>query len=1281
MAKKLGLSGKDINLSMIKVGNTVEHQISKEYCIPLTDKTGKVWNVDAVGINEISARIRKVDLSNLPELFVGISNSEVGRPYGEIDMLIGANYSELLPRVVQTNQGLQLLENQFGFSVRGRHEKVTGQVCRTSHITVRTHKLSSYVNLNEISIESTDILKRKLDNFFAVEEVGVKCDPQCIKCLCRDCPGSNISLKEQRELTLIEEGLRYDEKQKCWQARYPWIKDPGDLKNNVKVANARLITTENRLKKLGIEYANKYQNEMEDMVNRGVARKLSDKEVLEYKGPIHYIHHHEVLKPESSSTPLRIVFNSSASYMGQKLNDFWAKGPDIVNSLIGVLFRFRQDNVAIVGDISKMYHTVKISELDEHTHRFVWRDLDTNRPPDQYVLTTVTFGDRPSGTIATLALRHTAERFGGEFPVVQDMIINNTYVDDILYSTDTIENALRLIKDTENILSQGNFRVKHWIVSGHCKNCQINVVSSDSEKILGLNWNPVEDFFSFTVKVNFSYRVRKIRSGPNLKSHDIDDKFPEVLTRRMILSQIASLYDPLGFAVPVTLKGKILMRSMIAKENSNGGIKWDDPLDSDVVKEWKIFFKELYGLERLTLKRTLKPSNAIGSPSLVLFSDGSMQAYGVCAYVRWQIREDEFESNLIVAKNKIAPMKQLSIPRLELCGALMSARLRDTIVKEFKWKFESIYHIVDSSIVRSQIQKESHGFNAYVAVRIAEIQVKTDPKEWWWIDTTQNVADLTSKPCSPEKIGRDSVWQKGPKFLTLPVSEWPIKQTYENELTDRVGITMTVAKVNQDNQILQIINVDRFSDYYKLLRVTCRVLAVFKYKSFRGICKEPTVNGIAEAELLWIKEMQRDIGDWKVKFKRLGPTMENEVIVVGQRISNWLRENWNRENFILIPANHPVTRLYISYLHNFDHAGVETTLAKLQRKFWVPRARKVIRMIKNKCVTCRRLAKQLQDQRMGQVRAERMKPAPPFYHTSVDLFGPLTIRDTVKKRTHGKGFGVIFNCLVTRAIYLDLAEGYSTDDFLKTFQRFVSIRGAPKYMYSDKGTQLISASKKVETIGEKEGVIWVFSIPSDAPWYNGASEALIKSVKRGLIIAIGDSVLNFGELQTALFCIANLLNERPIGTKPGFSLELGSYLCPNDLLLGRSSCYCPNGMYELDSDNRRRLEFIRKITESFWKKWHRDYFPSMLIRQKWHTSKRDVRVGDVVLIQDSNLVRGAWKLAQVIRADPGRDGVVRDVDLRYKIVKHGKGYDGDMDKIIGRSVHRLVVLLPVEEQV
>ncbi|XP_068246562.1 uncharacterized protein [Palaemon carinicauda] len=305
-----------------------------------------------------------------------------------------------------------------------------------------------------------------------------------------------------------------------------------------------------------------------------------------------------------------------------------------------------------------------------------------------------------------------------------------------------------------------------------------------------------------------------------------------------------------------------------------------------------------------------------------------------------------------------------------------------------------------------------------------------------------------------------------------------------------------------------------------------------------------------------------------------------------------------------------------------------------------------------------------------------MKPAPPFYYTAIDLFGPLTIRDTVKRRTHGKAFGVIFNCLVTRAVHLDLAEGYSTDDFLTTFQRFIAIRGAPKIIYSDKGTQLISASKKIENIGEKEGVTWIFNMPSAAPWYNGASEVLIKSVKRCLCISVGDNVLNFGELQTALISIANLMNERPIGTKPGFSLELGGYLCPNDLLLGRSTCFCPSGMYDISGDHKRRLKFIQSIIESFWKKWHRDYFPSLLIRQKWHTTRRNVRVGDVVLVQDSNVVRGAWKLVQVIKADPGQDGVVRDVDLRYKIIKHGKGYDGGVDKIMCRSVHSHVGLDP-----
>ena len=145
------------------------------------------------------------------------------------------------------------------------------------------------------------------------------------------------------------------------------------------------------------------------MVNRGVTRKLTKAELRNYKGPIHYISHHEVLKPDSKSTPVRIVFNSSAKYMVHVLNRYWAKGPDILNNILAVLLRFREYGVAFIGDIEKMYHTVATNALDQHTHRFLWHDIETTREPDIYVKQSVPFGDKPSGAIATVTLRKTAE--------------------------------------------------------------------------------------------------------------------------------------------------------------------------------------------------------------------------------------------------------------------------------------------------------------------------------------------------------------------------------------------------------------------------------------------------------------------------------------------------------------------------------------------------------------------------------------------------------------------------------------------------------------------------------------------------------------------------------------------------------------------------------------------------------------------------------------------------------------------------------------------------------
>ena len=162
--------------------------------------------------------------------------------------------------------------------------------------------------------------------------------------------------------------------------------------------------------------------------------------------------------------------------------------------------------------------------------------------------------------------------------------------------------------------------------------------------------------------------------------------------------------------------------------------------------------------------------------------------------------------------------------------------------------------------------------------------------------------------------------------------------------------------------------------------------------------------------------------------------------------------------------------------------------------------------------------------------------------------------------------------------------------------------------------------------------------------------------------------------------MANLINERPIGAKPGCDVDLGTYLSPNDLLLGRTSNKAPTDMCITNTSISKCFKYVEEVINCFWKKWTRDFFPALIVRAKWHVGKRNVQPGDIVLVKDSNALRGKWKLAQVVTAVPGSDNKVRNVTLRYKAVKSGVNYNGQRDTVIDRSVHNIVVIVPVEEQ-
>ena len=222
--------------------------------------------------------------------------------------------------------------------------------------------------------------------------------------------------------------------------------------------------------------------------------------------------------------------------------------------------RFRENEVAFIGDIKKMYHTIKTTVLDQHTHRFLWRDMVTDKAPDTYVIQRVSFGDKPSETIATMALRKKAEMGSEQFPDAAKIVKDNTYMDDIIESTPDLPTAQKLMQDIETLIIKGGFKLKEWIFSRDSSNGKMSIPNESNvatEKVLGVNWDPIKDHLCFSAKPNFlSNRKRKVqKDNPNN-----DSKLTPPLTKRMILSQVNSMYDPPGLAGPFTVRAKILMR-------------------------------------------------------------------------------------------------------------------------------------------------------------------------------------------------------------------------------------------------------------------------------------------------------------------------------------------------------------------------------------------------------------------------------------------------------------------------------------------------------------------------------------------------------------------------------------------------------------------------------------------------------------------------------------------------------------------------------------------------
>ena len=1054
--------------------------------------------------------------------------------------------------------------------------------------------------------------------FFQLESLGTVINPSCGGCKCCKCPipGSKYSFEQQRQLDTIIKNLVYDREAKRWFTSYPWKVPRDTLPKNDKAAYQCLLALERRLSK-DKERADNFVDQIQAMVDRGSAIILSADQIERWKGDYYYI---PLIGVQQPTKWFRICFDASRRQAGgPSLNECLYKGPDrYMNNLLSVIIGFRNGRVGAVADISKFHNQVHLCEEDIHMQRFLWRGMKTDEAPKTYAVKVNNFGVAPANVIATSALHSSADKYQDVYPEACRDIKEQIYIDDELVAA---ENKVKLVEKTvqmDEITAHAGMRNKGWIFSGDDTSSPISIGSDDptEDKVLGIMFDPKTDNFKFQVKL----RLKRYEADGSvtdvevLTTEELDEIWDSVLiTCRIFLSNVSRIFDPAGFVSPVTLESKIILREIWC-----GKIGWDDPLPKDQCIRCLHFLKSLLDLHKLRIPRSIWPQgDVIGHPILVVFSDGSISAFGVAAYSRWELRGGGFWSTLITSKAKIAPKRIVSIPRMELCGALAGNRIKNFLIKETNLEFSKIYHLVDSSTVLGYVHKESGNFGPYEGTRISEIQSSNEfendkLKCWAWVPGSENPADWCTKPRTIQDLGESEFFYSGPSFLRLKEEDWPIKYSYrtdklEGEIDSRIRVTCAFVEVRVSTNVVNRL-LARGSSWKRIVRALAWLIRICQPLE-RRTSGALTCDEVRSSKRLIVKEAQREIESdlneaatsGKGKFRKLAPVKDQEGIWrVGSRLRNYVPFTKDANMPQILPTQHRATLLLMRLAHQFSHSGQDGTLSRFHANgYWTVRAGHIARTVKNQCVPCRKITKITLSQPMGEFTLECLNSKSAWAFCQLDLFGPYLCRESRNSRRMKKTWGMIIEDVNSGAVHLDVVEDYSTSAVLSTLRQFGSLRGFPGVMCSDPGSQLESAKGELEnwwvTMGRAlrdfatsipESFRWDVS-PADSPWRQGKAERRIAIVKKLLTLAVGDSHLTPLELQTAFSEIANICNERPLGLnlKPR---EDGSFtlITPNELMIGRSGNKVPDDA-ELAANRpmKDRYRMVQHVSKVYWDKW------------------------------------------------------------------------------------------------
>lgn len=568
----------------------------------------------------------------------------------EISVLVGADYywNIFQDNVVRGN-GPTAVQSKLGYLLSG---PARGYASIPSKPTPTS---TSMMNV----LTSHDREEIKLERFWEIESLGIDKNETADNNYLIDYQKSSISHRDGK-----------------YHAKLPWKDEHDTLPTNETVARRRTLSVVNRLRK-DPDALQMYGEIIADQERRGFIEKVENREINE--ATVHYIPHHPV-KKDSTTTPIRIVFDCSCKAYPEapSLNDCLSETPPSLNEITSILLRFRSQRYACTTDIEKAFLNIGLEDEDRDATRFFW--LSDPRDPDSaletYRFKSILFGATCSPFILSATILKHLNSNKCQFT---ETLLNDLYVDNIISSFVNESRMLQYFEASRALFDKAGFNLRSWTSNSQTLRelaTKLNVSDKDKiTKVLGLRWDTVNDYISFANK-----------SALHVSNPD--------LTKREVLRQSSVIYDPLGIMSPITVRAKIFMQ-LLWKQN----IDWDQTLPEILIGEWDNIRLDLVkGTETEIPRWYFSDTSADTEYRIVhVFTDASQKAYGACAYI-----VSGANSSLIMSRNRVAPLKPISIPRLELMGAVVGARLCEHILSNVKCS--RVYLWSDSMIVLSWLK-------------------------------------------------------------------------------------------------------------------------------------------------------------------------------------------------------------------------------------------------------------------------------------------------------------------------------------------------------------------------------------------------------------------------------------------------------------------------------------------------------------------------------------------------------------------------------------------------